>query len=366
MDAVRQIENTLINKGDKIMTTVNIKDYVEENANKGNEAAKEVMEKVNKNIENAAGKIVPIISKKDRSTEEVAADIGELKGILAAAIASGLKKVIVKIPVRLLAIDTAYQTPARTERDLRPLVSKWDDVKCMPLLGVPHLEVGYMVIMDGFGRTVASQMLEEKYEKLDVTVVLDAPTEFIARRKFEAEQFLYQNDGAKPVNSAEKHGALTTLEDPTALCFNELQAKYQFKYVKKPGKRQKEMLGSYDTTMKIIHDNGKACMEYILDICKEIRYNQVTNGYSVFIFTALCDAWVLYAEDRTRTKLFLEETLRKTTPSMLRKEALGIYKYHDTRMAVSLYIEDLLVKNLHLQQSRTIENGRVVPVRKFA
>lgn len=101
------------------MTTINMKDYVEENANKGNEAAREVMETIST--------IEPIVGNKNRTPEEKASDIGEIKGILKAAIASGKSKVIVSVPVKLLAIDTSYQIPERTERSLKKLIKNWDD-----------------------------------------------------------------------------------------------------------------------------------------------------------------------------------------------------------------------------------------------
>ena len=55
---------------------------------------------------------------------EMIANINELKGILSDAIRRGLKYVILPMPVRLLTIDPGYQTPIRTERDLRYLTGK--------------------------------------------------------------------------------------------------------------------------------------------------------------------------------------------------------------------------------------------------
>lgn len=76
---------------------------------------------------------LPILGNKERTLEQRAEDIGELKGILASSIASGLSKVILKIPVRLLAMDTAYQIPERTERSLGKLLKEWDYDSCDPL-----------------------------------------------------------------------------------------------------------------------------------------------------------------------------------------------------------------------------------------
>ena len=61
-------------------------------------------------------------------------------------------------------------------------------------MGVPHYEDGWMVIMDGYGRTIASQMVDaQKYIELPVLVSLDAQWNLKRRREFEAEMYVYQN-----------------------------------------------------------------------------------------------------------------------------------------------------------------------------
>lgn len=46
----------------------------------------------------------------------------------------------------------------------------------MPLIGVPHFEVGYVAVVDGTGRVRASQVIDsKKYEELDVLMVLNVP-----------------------------------------------------------------------------------------------------------------------------------------------------------------------------------------------
>lgn len=75
---------------------------------------------------------------------------------------------------------------------------------------------------------------------------------------------------------------------------------------------------------------------------------------------ALKDVYKLYANDRDKTKKFLSRYLRKTDPIHLKAEAVSKYYMLDTDAAVSLYIEDIVVDNLGLQQSRTISGDKVV------
>lgn len=137
------------------MTTVNMKDYVNGNVNE-NKAVQEVIGKISKAetkvSANVINTVVPILGNKERTLEQRAEDIGELKGILASSIASGLSKVILKIPVRLLAMDTAYQIPERTERSLGKLLKEWDYDSCE--LKVRTVEEDYFCGVDKKDRHV--------------------------------------------------------------------------------------------------------------------------------------------------------------------------------------------------------------------
>lgn len=346
------------------MTTINMKDYVN--------GTQENMNSVNETINT----IVPIIGKKNRTETEKSNDISKLEGILSEAIGYGKTKVLIKIPVELLAIDTAYQTPERTERSLSKLINKWNDIKLMPLLGVPHFEDGYIVLMDGYGRTVASQKLDprssnyKEYKTLEVMVILNAPNDPRERQKFEAEQYVYQNDGSTGMKPTHKHGGLEILEDEGVLLFDTLQKDYGFEYSTLKGNRGEQKLGSYTETLNLCSnkDYGEDCVRYILDICKESKFNRLANGYSTYIFRAFRDAWKYYPSDRVKTKEFLSIYLKGKTPLLIKAEAITKYKYLDMKSAVSFYVEDLLVKNLNLQQTRklTSNDTKLEVIRKFA
>ena len=331
------------------MTTINMQNFMENQVDNVN-----------------ANTVKPIIERK-RTSEDKSADIGELKGILAAAKASGLRKTIINVPVRLLAIDTSYQTPNRTERDLRNLVNNWVDYKCQPLMGVPHFEDGWMVVMDGYGRTVASQMVDsKKYVELMVMVSLDAPEDPRERQKFEAEMYVYQNRDVAKMTPIQKHGGLEVLEDPTVELLNDLKEKYCFDYTRQKGTRECGILGSYAQIFKFCKLYGRECMEWIFDICRDSGFDRKENGYASYLISALKDIYKLYELDRNKVKYFLSHEFRATSPSFIKYKAVVKYPLLSGATAVSLYIEDLIVENLKLKQSRKYKLGRVVPVSMLA
>lgn len=94
-------------------------------------------------------------------------NIGKLEGLTKMYKDAGMNVAIIRIPVELLEIDTRYQIDERTERDLNYLVNNWDERKLLPLVGVPHWKEGKVYIVDGYGRWIASQIVnKEKYVDL--------------------------------------------------------------------------------------------------------------------------------------------------------------------------------------------------------
>ena len=121
---------------------------------------------------------------------------------------------IIKVPVELMEIDSRYQTDERTERDLQYLTRNWDERKLMPLMGVPHWEEGKVYIVDGYGRWIASQIVDKKkYKDLKVQMILNAPTNPEERLRFEAELYAFQNQQVKDLTAIQKHGAMIVLHD---------------------------------------------------------------------------------------------------------------------------------------------------------
>ena len=291
-------------------------------------------------------------------------EIGELKGLLASARQSGRTRVIVDIPVRLFAIDTAYQTPNRTERDLDYLVKGWDEAKLMPVIGVPHDEEGKVYLVDGYGRWQASQLVnEDKYATLETLVILNAPTEFKSRQRYEAEQYAFQNKQVAKMRPIQKHGALEVLHDSAVLAMNDMQKKYQFKYAKEKGQRECGVLGSYAETYDIARVHGADCLDFIFSICKESGFDRKANGYSAPIMRGIRDVWKYYPEHRKEAKAFLSAYLRKYDPTRFKANAVSRYLLLDAKTATSLYLEDLIVDNLAATHRRRVEGKSVTEIK---
>lgn len=287
-------------------------------------------------------------------------DIGELRGLLASARSQGLTVAIIRIPARLFAIDEKYQIPVRTNRSLRYLIDNFDDAKLLPVTGVPHDEEGLIYLVDGYGRWQASQIVDPiKYEYLNCLVILNAPTEPEERRKFEAEQYAFQNVSVAKMTALQKHGAYECMENPIALAIDELMEKYDFTFVSEKGNRSSGILGSYNSLWDIIKVYGKECGDFIFDVLHKAAFDRKSNGYSRYMFRCLRDVYRYYKNNIDEATTFLSSYLRKLDPTLFKANAVTQYPLLDMEMACSLYVEDLLVENLDLNHVRTV-NGKKV------
>ena len=290
---------------------------------------------------------------------------GLLKGLTKMYVDANKKSCIVSVPVEILEVDPSYQTEVRTERDLRYLTDHWDENKLLPLVGVPHWEEGKIYLVDGYGRWISSQLIDkEKYTELDVMIILSAPSKKDERLKFEAEMYAFQNAQVAKMTPLQKHGAMLILHDKATETLEKLKDEYGFEYRATKGNRDASILGSYASTLNLCKvDNGN-CANYVFEICRDAGFDRKTNGYATYIMKGLADIYKIYAKDREETKKHLGEVLREITPAILRSNAVTKYPMLDFRSALSLYLEDIIVRDLGLEQSREIEGTKIVPIKK--
>lgn len=282
----------------------------------------------------------------------------ELKGLLKAAVDAKQNVVIINVPVELLDIDESYQIPERTARSLDYLVKNWDENKLLPLTGVPHWEVGKIFLFDGYGRWIASQFIKEPRKDLPVMVVLNAPTDPTERRIFEAKMYAFQNIGIARMTALQKRGAMLLMHDPATMTLEEMREKYEFEYVANKGNRSASIIGSYTEALDICKA-GYDLADFVFRICKKAGFDRKPNGYSTYVMRALRDMYKLYPDNHADVEKVLVRYMRKVEPVFLKAEAVVKYPLLDYKIACSLFVEDIVVRELNEPHKRTVENGRV-------
>ena len=286
-----------------------------------------------------------------------------MKDVCKSALDAGEGVTILKLPVELIEIDTRYQTETRTGRDLRYLTNAWNESKLLPLVGVPHWEEGKVYLVDGYGRWIASQIVnKEKYKELKVMILLDAPQDKTDRLKYEAEMYAFQNKQVANMTPIQKHGAMLIMGDKATLKLEELRKKYGFEFVATKGAREAHVLGSYTETLDLRGKEGGKAADYVFDVLFKAGFDRKANGYAAYMLRGLRDMYTLYPDDRRDTKRALVDLLRSIDGTHLKAEAVTKYPVLDTRIAVSLYLEDKISGELCLDKMRRVENGKVVHI----
>lgn len=284
-----------------------------------------------------------------------------LTGVLSEARKNGASVAMVNIPVRLLAIDTNYQVPDRTDRDVTYLINNWEDIQLMPLQGVPHWEEGVIAVTNGYGRVVAANRIDKKkYEYMQVIVLLDVPSNPEDRQLVEAKMYACQDTNVFKMREIHKHGARLIMHDNNAEILENMKEKWGFEYKACKGKRKGNVLGSYPDILSMCSiDNGK-CIDYVFEVCYLSGFDRKENGYATYITRAIRDIYKIFANDRDATKEYLGKFLRKIDPLILKANAVSRYPMVDFRAAVSLFLEDQIVNSLMLERARTVNGSKVV------
>lgn len=285
-------------------------------------------------------------------------NVSELKGLLKAAVDAHMTAVIVRIPVELLEIDEEYQIPERTARSLNYLINNWDDNKLLPLSGVPHWEEGKIYLFDGFGRWIGSQMIKEPKEDLQVMVILNAPTEPKERQIYEAKMYAFQNKDVSRMTAVQKHGAMLLMHDKATEILEEMHNKYKFDYTAKKGSRPASVIGSYTEAISLCKQSEELA-DFVFRVCKKAGFDRKANGYSTYVMRTLRDMYKLFPENREEVEKLLVKYFRKIEPVFLKAESVATYPMLDCKTACSLYMEDIIVRDLNTKHLRKLENNKV-------
>lgn len=74
---------------------------------------------------------------------------------------------------------------------------------------------------------------------------------------------------------------------------------------------------------------------------------------------SLRDIYKLYPENRTEIENVLIKYLRKIEPVFLKSESVVKYPLLDSRVACSLFVEDVVVRELNVKHKRKLEDNKV-------
>ena len=251
-------------------------------------------------------------------------------------------KYFASIPRELLAVDTDYQRiDTRNKKKINSLVRNWEDRKMDALKVVAHEDEGMFYIVDGWGRFMASNMLDTPKTELECQIDFDAPTDIRARKLMEARLFAEQTQDLETVKPIQKHKANLLLGDRTATILENACNEYGVLIVANTGQRGVRTLGSYSDCYKLARSIGEDNVKLLFETIARLGWHEEKNGYSRCVMTGLGKA-IAGAGDKAEAQRRIVDMLRETTPERLRANAVTRYpQRHDTTASV-LYVEDIV------------------------
>lgn len=253
----------------------------------------------------------------------------------------------VTVPLSCCYVDKRYQG-MRMHKHLDKLINKWDLRKLGPITIVPHPEEYRFAIVDGQGRFLVAPM--KGLDRLNATVLMDAPEDEEERLKFEAERFIGQDEETEEVKQVEKHLARVLLKEEAAMIIERLLKKYDVKFLATKGSRKESVLGSYPNTYGIALTHGGKCLDFAFSIIENAGWHKEKNGYSTFVMNSLKEVWVAHPMERDRMHCYLSENLRQIDPEKFGANAISKYPKREKRAACILYMEDIVCDGLCIEK----------------
>ena len=257
------------------------------------------------------------------------------------------------VPLSLCYVDQRYQG-LRKHKHISRLENKWDLRKLTPITLVAHPEEYRFAIVDGQGRSIVAP--KKGLDRLNAIILMDAPDDPDARLRFEAEYFIGQDTEVENVKPVEKHLSLVIIGDKPALILDKLFKQYGITFVNTQGNRESSVLGSYPDTYKIAKVHGEKCLDFVFSIIENAGWNKESNGYATFVVKALKEQWVAHPTERTKIHNYLSRSLRYIDPGLFSSQAKTKYPKRDHRVACTLYVEDMVCKQLGIERKIYIES----------
>ena len=251
-------------------------------------------------------------------------------------------KYFASVPRELLKVDPDYQRiDTRSAAKIELLARNWDDNKMSPLSVVAHEEEGKFYVVDGYGRLVASSMIETPKKELECQIIFDAPLDDHERKLFEARLFIDQTKELELIKPYHKHKANLLLGDEVCIAMQEVCDKYGVTICTGTGQRGRGMLGSYTDCFRITKAVGKAGLEFVFETIQKLHWHEEKNGYSRTVMNGMLKVYRTN-KDHEKLQRFVVSKLRGTTPEKFRANAVSKYPQRYETTAAAMFMEDIL------------------------
>ena len=251
------------------------------------------------------------------------------------------KKKFACIPRELLTVDEGYQrTATRNYAKINALARNWDHSKMDALVVVPHPEESKFYIVDGYGRFMASALLDEPLQELECDILDNVPADETERRRFEAKHFIEQNENMEPLRVSQKHNANVLLGDATCIMIQDICNKYGVEISSKLGTKIGKTLSCYAKLLQIARRVGRDGIEFAFNTIEQANWYTTPNTYCAGVIDGLTEVWRIGHDTPNFLRRFQME-MRKVDIRSIKVAAVVKYPERYSATAVKMYFQDM-------------------------
>lgn len=161
----------------------------------------------------------------------------------------------------------------------------------------------------------------------------------------------------------QKHGARLIRGDKTAIILEDIKREYGVEYCSGVANKKADTIPYVDAYNSAVGPNGNNRIRFLMDVLRDSRLLTKTYGRSRYMIRSIGRMYLWYPEAEMEVKNFLSRYLRPITATQYKANAVTRYPMLDPGAACSLFMEDLLVENLGLQQKHTVdEKGKIIEI----
>ena len=263
----------------------------------------------------------------------------------------GAKK-FADIPLELLAVGKYQRTDYYDKGEVSKLAEHFNKNLMDPLTVSPHPEEGKFYVVNGMHRMEAAEI--NGYETIECEILQNLPADPFEREKEEAEIFRKQEDTKDKLTPVSVHKANMICGEQASIDLDEIVHKYGILYKtnKNRGRCADNTLTGFSTALSIVRINGKDMLDDMFDVLIKAGWQMESRGLGDQVLASLRNVFI-YDPISRENKDVMVEILRSTTPKMFTAESISRYKLRGTKVAMSLFLEDLVAdkividKNIH-------------------
>lgn len=259
-------------------------------------------------------------------------------------------KVFADIPLKLLEVGDYQRVEFASEKKILQLAASFDKNLMDPLTVVAHPEEGKFYVINGYHRKRAVE-INGKDDSIACEILQNLSDDPVVRRREEADLFRRQMETLDKLSPVAMHKANLICNDIPSWHLDQLVSKYGINYKTNLNRgRCVNTLTGFTTALRVSKVYGKEMLDDIFYVLHKSMWTMESKGLGNVAISILRNIFVYDPETR-ENKDKIVEIFREISPKKFIGRATTRYETRSENVAASLYLEDLLIEELGIDDN---------------